>query len=75
MYICVCVCVCVCTYICNPLSVSLKYFWSLSNIVPSDNCLEDQLWKSQSNSEYCSLHFYNLWYLDAYKIHWNVQVP
>lgn len=64
--------VCVCIYI--PLSVSFKYFWSLSNIVPS-NCLEDQLWKSQSNSEYWSPHFCNLWYLDAYEIHWNVQVP
>lgn len=57
----------------GPLSVSFKYFWSLSNIVPFI-CLEEQLWQSQSNSECCSLHFYYLKYLGAYEIHWNVHV-
>ena len=58
IYMCIYICIYIYSVSFKYLSVSFKYFWSLSNIVPS-NYIEDQLWKSQSNSEYCSPHFYN----------------
>lgn len=68
MHICVCI---INIYVYGPLSVCFKYLQFFSNIVLLI-CLEEQLWKSQSNGDYYSLLFYFLKYLGTYEIHWKL---